>query len=91
LERKLQVGEQSLLQMKKKVVRLANLDRLRVHGKNPNQGVGACALELTAVLNCWSNARAAPTPDVAECKAFVNTLTECMRSYVSRQLLLFKM
>ena len=84
------MGERSLLQMKKKVVRLANLDRLRVHGKNPNQGVGPCALELTAVLNCWSNARAAPTPDVAECKAFVNTLTECMRSYVSRHLLLFE-
>jgi hypothetical protein len=67
--------------MKKKIVRLANLDRLRVHGKNPNQGVGPCALELSAVLTCWSNSRAG-APDVSECKAFVNSLTNCMRSYV---------
>jgi len=56
------------------------LNRLHVHSKNPNQGVGPCAMELSAVLTCWSNVRGG-TPDAAECKSFVNTLTNCMRGY----------
>ena len=71
--------------MKKKIVRLPTLARLSVEQKNPNQGVGPCALELSAVLNCWSNSRDA-APDAAECQNFVNTLTKCMRSWVSRLL-----
>jgi hypothetical protein len=67
--------------MKDKVVRLPRLNRLHVHSKNPNQGVGPCAMELSAVLTCWSNVRGG-TPDAAECKSFVNTLTNCMRGYV---------
>jgi|SRR5579862_91132 len=67
--------------MKKKVVRLGKLNRLYVHTKKPDQGVGPCALELSAVLNCWSNTRA--TPDANECKALVESLTNCMRTYVA--------
>jgi hypothetical protein len=67
--------------MKKKVVRLGKLNRLRVHNRQQNQGIGPCALELSAVLNCWSNTGDG-TPDAVECKAFVNSLTNCMRTYV---------
>jgi len=66
--------------MKKKVVRLGKLNRLRVHNKQQNQGIGPCALELSAVLNCWSNTGDG-APDAVECKAFVNSLTNCMRTY----------
>lgn len=67
--------------MKKKIVRLGKLDRLYVTNRRPDQGVGPCALEASAVLNCWSNVRGG-NPDAAECKAFVETLTNCMRNYV---------
>lgn len=65
--------------MKKKVVRIGNLNRLHVHPLKPNKGVGPCGLELSAVLNCWHNSGG---PDTADCKAFVSTLANCMRSYV---------
>ena len=74
-----------LTSMKKKIVRLAKLNRLRVTPINPNQGAGPCALELSAVLNCWSNSRDGG-PDAAECRALVNTLASCMRSYVRNSL-----
>jgi hypothetical protein len=67
--------------MKKKVVRLGKLNRLHVHSRKPDQGVGPCALELSAVLNCWSNTSSG-VPDAAECKAYVETLTTCMRTWV---------
>jgi hypothetical protein len=67
--------------MKNKVVRLPKLKALRVHPKDPDKGVGPCALELFTVLNCWSDVRGG-TPDAADCKAMVQTLTECMRKYV---------
>jgi hypothetical protein len=67
--------------MKKKVVRLGKLNRLYVRNKQPNQGVGPCALELSAVLNCWSNTRDG-APDASECKALVEGLTNCMRTFV---------
>lgn len=67
--------------MKKKVVRLGKLNRLYVHTRKPDQGIGPCALELSAVLNCWSNSSDG-NPDAAECRAFVDSLTNCMRTYV---------
>ena len=67
--------------MKKKVVRLAKLDRLYVTNRTPDRGIGPCAAEVSAVLNCWGNVRGG-TPDATECTAFVQTLTNCMRNYV---------
>ena len=68
--------------MKNKVVRLPHLNRLRVSTGNPNQGVGPCALEFTAVLDCWSNTGDGAAPDVPECREFVARLASCMRSHV---------
>jgi len=68
--------------MKNKVVRLPHLNRLRVSTGNSNQGVGPCALEFTAVLDCWSNTGDGATADVPECREFVARLASCMRSYV---------
>jgi hypothetical protein len=79
----LQVSAQPLHRriMKKKIVRLGKLDKLYVTNRRPNQGVGPCALEASAVLHCWSNVRGG-TPDASECKHFVESLTNCMRNYV---------
>jgi len=65
--------------MRKKIVRLPKLDRLRITPRKTDMGVGPCAIELSAVLNCWNNNSG---PDAAECRAFVDTLTNCMRTYV---------
>ena len=67
--------------MKKKVVRLSKLKRLHVHTKQQDQGVGPCAVELSSMLTCWSNAGDG-MPDAAECRKMVTNLTNCMRSYV---------
>jgi hypothetical protein len=76
--------------MKKKIVRLGKLNRLHVHSRKPDQGVGPCALELSAVLNCWSNTGNG-APDATECKAFVESLTNCMRTYVYPLLLTIRL
>jgi hypothetical protein len=65
--------------MKKKVVRLPKLDRLFVAPRKADSDVGPCALELSALLNCWNNFGA---PDALECRTFVLGLTKCMRIYV---------
>ena len=66
--------------MKRKVVRLGKLDRLYVH-KKAEAAARPCVMESAAVLNCWSNVRGG-TPDASECKAFVESLTICMRNFV---------
>jgi hypothetical protein len=68
--------------MKNKVVRLPHLKRLRVSAGNPNQGVGPCALEFMAVLDCWGHAGEGTDADAPACREFVSRLAECMRTYV---------